>query len=404
MTTSEFDQFPFPSSSPWILSPEYARRRSFDPLGPVRLADGGLARLAVRYGDVKAVLADPRFSRDVTNRGASRQRGGADMNSFGDLIVNMDPPRHSRIRGLVNSAFSARRVRQWRPVLVRTAHDLITQMRASGSSADLISAFIFPFPLIVICELLGIPATDRGVIREMVEGFLSAADSATERIAAARRFAEYAGRLIAAHRVEPGDRFLDHLVAARDEQGRLTDQELVYLIIGLIIGGNEGVAGALSRALPLMLDTKPETEGSIFESLRADPALVPGAVDEAMRLEFPGEAGLVRVAKTDVDLPSGLIRADEAVLPVICAANRDPSVFPEPDRFDPRRRSAQPHLGLGHGVHHCLGAHLGRLEMEIALEVMTATLPALRLAVPRDSLPWLPDNLAKRLTAMPVSW
>jgi cytochrome P450 len=394
--------YPFPSQVPGTLSEEIRRRHAEDPLGFVRLAGGSRVRLVVRYDDVKMVLNDRRFSRDLAAHQQPGRTASAATIDDPDIIANMDPPRHTRIRSVVSGAFSMRQMQLWEPFARRTADDLITAMVTAGPPADFVEQFCFPYPLAVFCEVFGLPDTDRGALKGWTEDFLSAG-SGSARARAAAAFAGYSERVIARRREEPGETIIDKLIAAHGD-GRLTDAELPKLITGLLAGGFEGVASVLSRSIPRLLATETRPGRSAYAHLVDDPTLVDAAVEEILRLEFPAEVGLIRVATEDVCLPSGPVLAGECVMPVVAAANRDSAVFPCPDRFDLDRAPQRPQVGLGHGPHLCLGANLVRVELRVAYAALVRRLPTLRLRTPAEDLKWLSGSLAQRPVAVPVVW
>jgi cytochrome P450 len=402
MPMNDFDRetptYPFPSQVPGTLSEEIQRRHAENPLGFVRLANGSRVRLAVRYDDVKMVLNDRRFSRDLAAH--QKPRGPATAETIGDpdLITNMDPPRHTRIRSVVSGAFSMRQMQKWQPYAQQAADELTAAMRMSGPPLDFVEHFAFPYPLRVFCELFGLPERDRDAFRSWTEDFLSAG-SGTVRRRAASAFADYTMRVIADRRENPGDRIIDLLIAAHGEE-RLSDAELPKLVTGLLVGGYEGVGSVLSRGISLLLDST--TRG--YRHLVENPALINVAVEEILRLEFPSEENLIRVATEDVSLPSGPVLAGECVMPVVAAANRDAEVFPSPDCVDLDRGLQGPQIGLGHGPHLCLGANLVRMELRVAFATLVRALPTLRLEVPRDRLTWLSGSLSQRPVAVPVAW
>jgi cytochrome P450 len=392
-------EYPFASASSEELPAEFTRRIEEEPLAPVRLPSGDEATLAVRYADVRQILSDPRFTRELHYPGAPRVVRGTDVSDEPDALINMDPPRHTKLRAVVSAAFTPRRVAAWRPRAAEIAERLMDEFVAAGPPADLVSGYAFPLPVQVICELLGVPHEDRDRFRAWSDAFLSiSAYTAEQRRAAAKAFSRYVWELIAARRRTPGDGLVDALIEACDQDGALTDRELVRLLVGLILAGHETTATVLARGTFVLL-----TEPAQYAALAADPARIPGAVEEILRYNVPGDGGLLRVATEDVELPSGVVRKGEAVMPSVAAANRDPGVFPDPNGFDIARPDGA-HVTFGYGPHYCLGANLARLELQVAFAALVRRLPGLDLATPAGEVPWRSGLIVRGPKQLLVTW
>lgn len=390
--------YPFSEPDRLNLHPLYAQLRRSEPVVRVRLPFGEEAWLATRHADVKTVLGDPRFSR-AASRGRDEPR--TTPQPIGTGILSMDPPDHSRLRRLVAKAFTARRVEGLRPATTAIANDLIDDMVAAGSPADLVERFATPLPVRVICRLLGVPHTDQELFRTWSEAIVSTTSLRPEQIQ------EYLGSLhaymaglIAQRRVTPTDDLIGALVEARDaDHDRLTETEMVELAAGLLAAGHETTVTQISNFL-YVLFTNPDR----LAELRAHPERIPAAVEELLRyVPLGAAAAFARYATEDVELSGVLVRAGEPVVAALSSANRDGTVFDDPDRLDFGRES-NPHLGFGHGVHHCLGAQLARVELQVALHALVTRLPGLRLAVDDRELPWKSGLLVRGLRAMPVTW
>ncbi|RJL35920.1 cytochrome P450 [Bailinhaonella thermotolerans] len=389
------DLYPFPSGPHGMPSPLYRHRHAYAPLDPVPLAGDGTAVLAVRYDDVREVLAGPAFSRRVLDPDAPRVTEGEELSRLDpdapDLLINMDPPRHTRLRRVLAGALSPRRIASWRPVVERIADGLLDRLTAP---ADLVAGYAMPLPIAVISEVLGVSIDDREDFVAWSELALSAADlDEEERIDKALRFFGYLERLIAERRATPGEGFVDTLVGG----GELTESEALRTVGLLVVGGYETTSTVLARGLYTLL-VRPER----YRALRGGD--VPAVVEEILRCHPASDAALLRLATEDVTLPSGPVRAGQYVLPVTAAANQDQSVFPDPETFDPDRPGPPAHLSFGHGPHYCPGAGLARLELTVALERLAARFPGLRLAVPADEIGWLDTALVRRPTRLPVDW
>jgi cytochrome P450 len=390
--------YPFGEPDRLNLHPLYGELRRAEPVVRVRLPFGEAAWLATRHADVKVVLGDPRFSRAAS---VGRDEPRTTPRQIGSGILAMDPPDHSRLRRLVAKAFTARRVEMLRPEATAIANDLIDGMVAAGSPADLVERFATPLPVRVICRLLGVPHTDQELFRTWSEAIVSTTSLSPEQIQ------EYMGNLhaymaglIAQRRAAPTDDLIGALVEARDtDNDRLTEQEMVELAAGLLAAGHETTVTQISNFL-YVLFTNPDR----LAELRDRPDLVPGAVEELLRyVPLGAAAAFARYATEDLELGGVRIQAGEPVIAALSSANRDAEVFDDPDGLD-FARDPNPHIGFGHGVHHCLGAQLARMELQVALATLLSRLPGLRLAVDERELPWKSGLLVRGLRAMPVTW
>ncbi|WP_435118681.1 cytochrome P450 [Amycolatopsis thermoflava] len=398
MTTAEPRSYPFSLPERLDVEPMFANLRANEPLTRVRLPYGEPGWLATRYEDVKVVLGDPRFSRAASlqhdeprMRPQPSQPGG---------ILSMDPPDHSRLRRLVTKAFTVRRIEQLRPRVREIADGLVDAMLDQGPPADLVEAFALPVPVTVICELLGVPYEDRVDFRHWSDAFLSTTKFTPEEVVdCTGRMRAYLEGLIAQRRAEPRDDLLSGLVAARDNEDRLSEEELVMLAMALLVAGHETTASQIPNFVYTLL-THPDQ----LAVLRADLSLVPKAVEELMRFVPLGlGAGIARYATEDIELGGVLVRAGEAVLPALASANRDERVFADPDELDLRRQDTS-HIGFGHGVHHCLGAPLARMELQVALDTLLRRLPGLRFADGEAGIDWKEGLSTRGPERMLLTW
>ena len=384
------------------LDPRYAELRKNDPVTRVTMPYGGDAWLVTRYEDVKTVLADPRFSRAAAaGRDIPRSLPLPDQQNAS--LLSLDPPEHSRLRRLVAGAFTVRRVRERRENIQRVVDELLDRMTGSGPTADLVAALAWPLPLTVICDVLGIPMDDQDRFREWIEQSVALSAQDPELIKAADDALDaYLTRMIDERRKEGRDDLLGELVVARDEGDRLSEEELVTFGVNLLIAGQETTAGEIGNFVHTLL-SRPEH----WEALVADPSLVPAAVEELLRITpleaSVGGLGFTRIATEDVELGGITIRAGDAVVAQNASANRDESVFDHPDELDFARPNTS-HVTFGHGPHHCLGAPLARLELQVVLETLVRRLPGLRLAVPADAVEWTENRAVRGPRVLPVTW
>lgn len=389
--------YPFSRFDALRLDPLYARLRADEPLSRVRLPYGEEAWLATRYEDVKLVLSDRRFSRAAA---ADRDEPRMMPHKPDAGTLNMDPPEHTRLRGFVSRAFSVRRIEQLRPRAAAIAGELVDAMVEAGPPTDLKTAFGTPLPVRVICETLGVPVSDQDKFGVWAEAVVSSTSLAPETIG------EYLGALmeymyahVAKRRADPRDDLISEMIKLRDEHDRLTEHELVDLAAGLLISGHETTTSQIPNFVYVLL-TNPEAHRELVE----DPSLVPQAVEELLRY-VPLIAGTVfaRYATEDVQVGDTLVRAGEPVVASVPSANRDERVFPDGEELN-FHRTANPHLGFGHGTHYCFGANLARMELQVAVDTLVRRLPTLRLAVPEQELRWRPGLLVRGLDTLPVTW
>lgn len=396
MTTTHTEPlaYPFNEEAGLALNEAYTAAREDAGMIRVQMPHGDAAWLATRYADARLVLGDRRFSRalaqesDEPRMSEYRRPGG---------ILSMDPPDHTRLRTLVAKAFTARRVEELRPRVARLAGELIDQMREHGQPADLVDLYALPIPVAVICELLGVPVGDRPQFREWSDAALSTTRLTPEESERSREeLRAYMAGLIAEHRAQPQDDLMTALIEARDVRDRLTELELVDLCVGILVAGHETTASQIPNFVYALLD-----QHEHWERLCADPSLIPTAVEELLRFVPLGAgAGFARYATEDVEVGDVLVRQGEPVLVAIGAANRDRLQFGTADQLV-LDRGDNHHLGFGHGVHHCLGAPLARLELQEALRALTRELPGLRLA---GDIEWKTQMLVRGPRSMPIGW
>ncbi|MEU8777062.1 cytochrome P450 [Streptomyces sp. NPDC048606] len=385
----------------------YERLRHSAPVRRIAGTDGLPAWLVTRYDDVRAALADPRLSLDKRNAAEGGYRGLALPPALDANLLNMDPPDHTRIRKLVGRAFTPRRVEQLRTPIRATADRLLDALGTAGT-ADLVAGYAGPLPIIVICDLLGIPEDRRPDFRSWTDA-LVAPDP--ERPAAAKEavvaMLGFFTELLAHKRARPADDLLSDLIAVRDGDGdrdgggdgegdRLGEDELMSLAFLILFAGYENTVQLIGNALHTLLE-HPEQ----LELLRKDPSLLPAAVEELTRYEGPVLLAIRRFPTEDVTIAGVTIPAGETVLLSPAAANRDPARFSRPDVLDFDRDTAG-HVALGHGIHYCLGAALARAETEIALAALLERFPTLEPAGPAPT--WRRSLRARGLTSLPVRY
>jgi cytochrome P450 len=300
---------------------------------------------------------------------------------------------------LVSAAFTRRRVDALAPRIQQIADALLDDLDdlAEPAEADLITAFAYPLPITVISELLGIPVAAQASFREWSTTLVGgSAQGAQAWVDAAMALVGYVRGLIVAKREVPADDLMSALVAARDGTDRLTENELTSMVFLLLVAGHETTVNLIGNGMHALL-THPDQ----LALLRAEPERLPAAIEEMLRFTGPVQVATFRKTTTAVRIGDTVIPAGELVIPGLMAANRDPAQLADPDTFD-LIRAASPHVAFGHGVHHCIGAPLARLETRIAVGSLLARFPDLRLAVPAEDLRWRPSVLMHGLAALPV--
>jgi cytochrome P450 len=394
--TTEFIQNPYPV---------YDMLRGRGPASEVIMPRGVKVWLVTRYEDARVVLADTSaVSKDASGFGDlfARHSTSDDTRtglgeSLAQHMLNSDPPDHTRLRNLVNKAFTARTVERLRPRIEQITTELLDDMAAAGDQViDLLDAFAFPLPITVICELLGVPQTDRDDFRAWSNTLLSSGGGETVG-QAALAMANYLSALIARKRADPGDDMLTGLIDASDSGDRLTEIELVSMAFLLLVAGHETTVNLIGNGVLALLRNPDQ-----FNLLRGDPSLLPGAIEEFLRFESPVNLATLRYTKSPLRLGEMEIPAGEFVLVSLGSANRDGGRFGEPDRLDVTRKSAG-HAAFGHGIHYCLGAPLARLEGQIAIGHLIERFPKLTLAAEPAELTWRESTIIRGLLELPVT-
>lgn len=377
--------------------PLYERLRAAAPVQPIVMPDGTPGWLVTGYAEARALLDDRRLSKNVRRAlELFPDRMGAGYGNAFDLnMLNTDPPDHTRLRNLVNKAFTGRSVARLAPKIEQMADELLDAMSAKGE-VDFIEAFAFPLPIAVICELLGIPARDRIQLREWSLTFTSDGVPAETVGRALRGMTDYLRTLAAHKRAEPGDDMLSNLATLSEDDGQLSDDELIAMAFLLIVAGHETVLSLLANSVLALLRNPDQ-----LVLLRSNPDLLPGAVEEFLRYESPNNIATLRFTTGPVMVGDTEIPAHEFVMISLLAANNDDGRFSDPHRLDVTR-SMGGHLAFGHGIHYCVGAPLARLEARIALGRLLERFDDISLTVPPESLDWRNSTLMHSLSALPL--
>ncbi|MEM7798918.1 MAG: cytochrome P450 [Chloroflexota bacterium] len=356
------------------------------------------------YQEARQILGDhKRFVKDALNTVPATQRpprssqGGDMLSMIYDNMLGTDAPDHTRLRALVSRSFTARQIQTLAPRIQQIVDGLIDGFEHK-QEVELIEAYAFPLPIIVICELLGAPIEDRDKFRVWSHAFLGIASDQLAYIQSLQEFVSYIGQMIAERRKSPKDDLISRLVHAEENGQQLSEQELYSMIALLIVAGHETTVNLIGNGMYALLQDRDQ-----LEKLKANPDLVDRAIEEFLRFDGPVEMATTRYAAEDVQIGDTLIRRGSAVVVILGATGRDVTVFDEPAKLDISRESNH-HLGFSYGVHYCVGAPLARLEARIAFTTLLKRIPNIRLAVSPASIYYNESAIVRGVAELPVEW
>jgi cytochrome P450 len=359
------------------------------------------AWLVTHYEEGRALLADSRLSKDIADAGHLFENQQTDMSRQRDYshviqrsMINMEPPDHTRLRGLVAKAFTVHQVTRLRPRIEQLADELLGSL-ASRAEFDLIAEFAAPLVSTVISELLGVPEADRAEFRAR-SAVLTVDASRAAVTEASDALVPLVSEIVAAKRADLGDDLLSSLILAADGDDRLTHEEIVSITIVLFVGGFDTTVNLIGNGMLALLRNPDQ-----LAALRTDPSLLPNAVEEFLRFDNSANISHFRRTTEPVRIGDVTVPAGEFVFIGLISANRDAARFADPDRLDITRETSG-HLAFGRGIHHCVGAPLARAESEIAFGRLLAHLPSLSLAVEPDELTWRSSMLHHGVLSLPV--
>jgi cytochrome P450 len=380
-----------PAADPHLV---HAALRERGPVHRVLVPGSGETWLVVTRDAARAALTDPRLRNDIRHSSTWQDDGG---HALGRNMLQTDPPDHTRLRRLVAGHFTPARIAALRPRIVEIAVDLLAELPERGT-ADLVSRYALPLPVTVICDLFGVPAADRTVFHAWSNELVMPASPEAGASAAAALGAYLADLIHQKRGAREADLLSDLVATAREPapESPLTSEELLGMAFLLLVAGHETTVNLISATVHALL-THPDQ----LELLCSEPDLAGAAVEEALRHYSPVHATAFRFAAESLDLAGTHIPAGDAVQISLAAASRDPLHFPDPDRFDLRRRGPG-HLAFGHGLHHCLGAPLARTEAAIAVRLLLHHCPDLALAADPATLTWRTSTLLRGLSELPV--
>ena len=395
----EIVQYPIVRHNDLTVDPWY---RDLQQQGPIRiqLPFGEPAWLATRYYDVKTVYGDRRFGKELGLTHDVPRMHEMNVNDP-DLLVNMDPPRQTRVRRLALTAFAAPQIKTMREWVTGVVDENLDDLLEQDSGADFIETVAWTVPLTVLTSILGVPREEAPSFRGWVDEMVGADTEINDRMRAAETMTNYVRGLIAERRERETDDLLSVLVHARDDDDQLTEDELVSLSMTLFLGGFETTAAQLGSTVFTLM-----THRHLWQELLDDPTLQPAALEELWRWipSFRFGSTMVRWANEDVELSGVAISRGDAIVAEHSVANRDESVFPHGWELDFHRVDPQPHLSLAWGVHRCLGAHLAHLEVEATLDRLLMRFPTLELAIAPEDVRWSESTFLRSAVHLPLTW
>lgn len=375
--------------------PYYAQLREADPIYKTRFPDGQQGWLITGYTEAVEALKEPRFIKDFSKLYGGTMDG---MSVFTQNMLFSDPPDHRRLRGLAQKAFTPKVIEGMKERIEEITDQLLDDM-GQKEQINLIDEFAFPLPIIVICEILGVPSEDRDKFRtwsnSLIEG--SSGEPGVSIYQHMNDFIHYLSEWFSETRQAPKDDLISKLIAAEEEGDRLTEKELYGLVTLLIIAGHETTVNLIGNSF-LNLIKNPQQKELLLEK----PELIDGVIEESLRFDGPVEFSTSRWASENLQFAGKEISRGELVVVSLNAANRDPDQFHDAEVFDISREKS-PHLAFGTGIHHCLGAPLARLEGKIAIGKLLERFPDLKLRVPESELEWRPGMIVRGVKEIPVS-
>lgn len=386
--------------------PLYARLRAEEPVYRIPTMTKETAWLVTRYDDVVMVLKDDRFAKNPVNAQTPEQMAAAPwfrkMKPFQLIqrtMLYQDPPDHTRLRGLVSLAFTPRLVERMRERVETLTEELLDSVAGRGR-IDLIHDFALPLPATIIAEMLGVPVEDRHKFHRWSNAMMSITSNwgMLNALRNILSFMRYLRKLIAKRRVAPQEDLVSALAQAEEAGDRLSEDELVAMIILLLVAGHETTVNLIANGTLALLENPVQ-----MEKLRNDPTLIRTAVEELLRFASPVDIATERFAREDVRMGGVTIPRGELVFASIGSANRDERQFKDPDKLD-ITRDPNRHLAFGLANHFCLGAPLARLEGQIAIGALLRRLPNLRLGIARDRLRWRRGLILRGMERLPVAF
>jgi cytochrome P450 len=391
-------RWPFPRECPGAVPEKYAELRGQCPVSRVELWDGSSAWLLTRYADIRSILRDTRFSADSSVPGFPAPNAAiAAARRVQRGFVRLDGTDHSRQRNLLTRYFALNHVQSMRPFVEQKVAELLDNMAAAGSPADLVEHLAEPLPILITCSLLGLPLEDADTLLDHVTVWMSSDSPPEKSTKAANDIVDYFRRVIAREKASPTTGMVSDLVHKHVAKGDISEDELLWILHLLLVGGFDTAANMISLGTLTLFKHREEAS-----KLAGDMPRVTRVVEELLRLHSVAHYTASRMAREEVTIGEQSIEAGQGVVAPLPAANFDPDVFPDPAKFDPDRQ-ARAHLAFGFGVHQCLGQGVARLELSVVFSQLFARFPNLRLAVPEEDLEYN-NSMIYGLKRLPVSW
>lgn len=397
----ELPEYPFVRPDDLSMDPVY---RELQQKGPFKaqLPFGEPIWIAMTYEDVQTIYGDRRFGKAAGHGRDTPRMHGMSHGSDPALLANMDPPDHTRVRRLASTAFSPPRIRSMAEWIESMTAALLDDIVDRGSGADFMALFAWKLPLQVITGIIGVADEFIPIFKEWVDQMTGVDSTLDQRMEAAQHLMEHIRMLIAERRERSSDDLLSMLVEARDNEDRLSEEELVSLTMTLFLGGFETTAAQLGSTVWTLMAHR-----HLWEELRDDPDVMPAALEELWRWipSFRYGSPMIRWANEDVELSGGvIIPKGDPILPEHQVANRDESVFAHGWELDFHRSKPRPHLSLAWGSHRCMGAHLANLEIELTLKALLRRFPALDLTTVPEDIKWSTSTFLRSCAELPISW
>ncbi|MFI7504996.1 cytochrome P450 [Streptomyces sp. NPDC049687] len=398
-TPDPLPEFPMPRAArcPFDPPPALKELQERAPLTKVRLWDGSEPWLVTRHADQRALLGDPRVSADTDTPGYPPKADGGGDSKFG--FIMLDDPEHARLRRMVTAPFAIKRVEALRPVVQNIVDGLVDELLAGPKPVDLVEAFALPIPSLVICELLGVPYDDHAFFQDNTKTMVHRDATPEQRRQASGEIAVYLGGLIGKRLADPQDDLLSG-IAGRVRAGEIDHRQATEMALLLLFAGHETTANMIALGTLALLQN-PDQLALLRDT--DDPKLVVSAVEELLRYLNITHLGRRRAVTADIEIGGQVIRAGEGLIMVNEIANRDPEVFPDPDRLD-ITRDARRHVAFSFGVHQCLGQPLARMELQVVYGTLYRRIPTLRLAGSLDEVRFKDDAFIYGVHSLPVTW
>ncbi|SFF55513.1 Cytochrome P450 [Halobacillus alkaliphilus] len=381
--------------------PFYQHLRLNHPVFPMSNEDSNRSWMITKYDHVKELLKSPSFIKDqkkLFSQSSREDMNEDELNIFQNMMLDVDPPDHTRLRKLVQPYFNPKTIKKMEPRIVEIAQDLLTEMKHKKGTIDLIEDYAFPLPIIVISELLGVPVEDRNKFRKWSNTIVAASDNAAVDFQKdVEAFTAYLTRLFERRKKEPEEDLISYLLQTVDEEEQLTTTELYSMVVLLIIAGHETTVNLISNTMFALFEHPDQ-----LSKIQSDQTLIPSAIEEGLRFYSPVDFSTARWAEADIEFHGQRIQHGDLVIASISSANRDEEKFNHADQFDVTRNK-NAHVAFGFGIHFCLGAPLARLEGKVAIEELLNAFPNIDLNRTMNRPEWKPVFLLRGLSQLPVA-